>query len=258
MDRDVKRRIFGAEPDVFRFPEYAVDEASVGLIGEMGYKGTVIPDFVFQMKGVDTSRALDRGVKIVSRNDRLSAVLSGNDFDGRHNMFRWLSEYEGTPAQVAEDFVMKVAEEGRCLTDIDAESYNHWLMKSWNVNENVLPHVYRSLLSGGVEMVHLPAYIEGAEPVLPHQNTPVWRCSYAGDLSIWMGEPGNHVVHDRIWEDTENCWMEYVESGRDPMLLGHAVDAQTSCWSWGATFDYPNWWKNRPAAILEEMRETGK
>lgn len=256
-DREIKKRLFGVEPRVFRLPEYAVDDPVLKLLHEYGFEGTIVPDSVFPGKGVGMAHVLDCGLKTVCRNDYLSNVLAGNDFDGNNN-FRWLAMLGGTPEKVAGDFARRILLARRVLTDCDAESYNHWLITSGvpSDKQNVLKAIYESLLSNDIETTHLPEFIDSA---VPEKAGEIPRVSYDGDLSAWEGWP----EHAGMWSDIKRCWDMYLQS-RDERVLDLAMRAQTSCWEWAVSKKYPDadeyypeWWKMQPSRYRQEIEASG-
>ena len=256
-DRHIKKELFGVEPCVFRLPEYAVSDAALRLLHEYGFDGTIVPDSVFPGRDSKMTHVMDCGLKLACRDNRLSDALAGHDYDKDRNYFRWMKEYGATPEMVADDFAANVGSEGRLLTDFDAETFNHWMIESRIPGDkmHVLRAVYGSLLDHGIEMMHLPEFMDSA-PVKEAGNIP--RVSYDKEgLSTWEGETG----HASLWEDVKACWEMYGASG-DETVLGLALRAQASDWFWAATKkypvenrEYPHWWLAQPGRCKNLIKQ---
>jgi len=250
-DLEIKEKLFGVEPKILRLPEYAVSDDVVYLLQEFGFTGTIIPDFVFHEKGIDTKHVLERlGLRMAARNNYLSTALAGGEYEKYKNYFKWMKDYGGTPEEVADDFTKKLLSAESILTDFDGECYNHWVIAHGIPidKRNILETVYKTILDKGIEMLHLPEFMDSA-PTEEVDEIP--RVSYDKEkvLSLWEGEP----KHDGMWADIERCWDMYLGSG-DEGVLDLALKSQTSCWTWAVTHNYPQWWLEQ-AGRYREMIE---
>lgn len=258
IEKDIerKRALFGTMPKAFRFPEYAVDERTLALVGEY-HDIALLSGVTYAAAGLQYGVPYKKGnLVLLCRDDGLSNLLSGMDHYGR-NYFTWFRDYGGDPRDAAEEFAQQLLQSPFMLTDLDGEAFFHHALLAGvphDKAERYLDELYSVVERHGVRTTHLPEFASLRSPV--HTDAVIPPTSYyPGGFVIWDG----NERHNKLWENIDRVWQLYqggLRNGTPPEVLNrlerNALRSQASCFTWAVTHDYPSWWTEQPARYAHD------
>lgn len=242
IERDLalKNDLFGVRPRVFRPPEYAVDDSIVKIAGEY-FDYVLLSGLTFKLAGLPDRYAINHGnVKSIGRHEGLSNFLA---FDYLRNAN-------------SGDFVNWLLYQGKAITDLDGETFIHHLLLNGVPMETALralDEIYGLAEFSGIETLHIAEFADSLPSVDRHETIPM--TSYEGGLDTWVGSQ----EHERLWDNVSGAWQLY-EAGRKKHLAPdklrimetNALRAQTSCFPWGISRGYGEWWHVQPETYRAE------